>query len=726
MNKLFLLVLFLSGSLLGVANSTKKGFAIVIDPKSYEQAEAEVKAYGDAIEKSGLHVYYIVDKWGVPDSIRTRLKQLYAQKNTPIEGAVFLGDIPVPMIRDAQHLTSAFKMDQEKYDWKESSVPSDRFYDDLNLEFDFIRRDQEQPAYFYYSLSHQSPQKLQPSFYSGRVRPTDCNNTSRYEKLKNYLKKVVREKQESNKLDQVLFFSGNGFISESMQARIDEKIGLYEHFPWLNEAQQSIGYIDHKQDKYVKFKLMNEMQRDDLDLAFLHHHGDFDTEYLNNLPLTNSTTEHIEAVKLYLRESMRHAKEKEMPLDSAKMKLMNRYQVPESWFEGAFDANVIKKDSTHIDNMDLYLSDFRNYTPNCRMVILDACFNGSFHKDNSIANEYIFSEGKTIVALANSVNVIQDKWTDRYIGLVALGMRAGNLTKYNTYLEAHVIGDPTFTFTPARKVIDVNDALNNYSAKQWRKLLKQSEQYADLQTIAIEKLFLSGDISSKELLEIFKTSKNNIVRIQTLFCLSKLKDDQFIECLKLAVNDRYEMVNRFAMNMLAKSGDERLIPALIGVAVTNNTSERIDFLVKQALPLYETEKLVEEFEKQYARTNYRNSDMVKRQIRYAIEFNSAKWIGSMKKIMNEESTEKARISEIRAMRNYHVHFMVPELLTYLKQTKEADIQKSMLEAFGWFTLSYHAPEIAKVAKQISEDENYAAEVRQEAVKTYSRLSGINL
>ena len=58
-----------------------------------------------------MKVYTIVDRWGVPDSIRACLRSMYYQGK--IQGAVFIGDIPIPMIRDAQHLTSAFKMDQK-------------------------------------------------------------------------------------------------------------------------------------------------------------------------------------------------------------------------------------------------------------------------------------------------------------------------------------------------------------------------------------------------------------------------------------------------------------------------------------------------------------------------------------------------------------------------------------------------------------------------------------
>ena len=106
------------------AAKVSRGFAIVVDSKSYSEARAEVDNYARAIEEvNRLKVYLIQDKWGVPDSIRAELKRLYSLKKQPIEGCVLLGDIPVAMIRDAQHLTSAFKMNQ-KADPRQSSDSS--------------------------------------------------------------------------------------------------------------------------------------------------------------------------------------------------------------------------------------------------------------------------------------------------------------------------------------------------------------------------------------------------------------------------------------------------------------------------------------------------------------------------------------------------------------------------------------------------------------------------
>ena len=133
MRRFLFLVCFIVVSM--TSSYAQRGFAIVVDPKSYKEAKLEIEQYAAAIEAvQGLKVYKVIDRWGVPDSIRAELIRLHTKKRYPIEGAVFIGDIPVAMIRDAQHLTSAFKMDQRR-DRKQSSVPSDRFYDDFGLQF---------------------------------------------------------------------------------------------------------------------------------------------------------------------------------------------------------------------------------------------------------------------------------------------------------------------------------------------------------------------------------------------------------------------------------------------------------------------------------------------------------------------------------------------------------------------------------------------------------------
>ncbi|MDE6443537.1 MAG: hypothetical protein K2K64_03820, partial [Muribaculaceae bacterium] len=152
------------------ANAAQRGFAIVIDPQSYSQASKEVEAYAKSIEADGLKPIIIKKDVDTPEKIREQLLKLYKDKKNPIEGAVFIGDIPIPMVRDAQHLTSAFKMNQAEFPWNESSVPSDRYYDDFDLKFDYIKQDSDEPLYYYYSLRPDSPQYLAPDIYSGRIK----------------------------------------------------------------------------------------------------------------------------------------------------------------------------------------------------------------------------------------------------------------------------------------------------------------------------------------------------------------------------------------------------------------------------------------------------------------------------------------------------------------------------------------------------------------------------
>ena len=94
-------------------------FAIFIDSRSYEAAAAEVDAYRAAVERDGLGTYLLIDEWQNPESVRSEIIRM-TEAQPHLEGVVFVGDIPIAMIRDGQHLTSAFKSSQDR-DWNSSS-----------------------------------------------------------------------------------------------------------------------------------------------------------------------------------------------------------------------------------------------------------------------------------------------------------------------------------------------------------------------------------------------------------------------------------------------------------------------------------------------------------------------------------------------------------------------------------------------------------------------------
>src|SRR3989339_1967391 len=133
-------------------------------------------------------------------------------QNHNLKGAIFIGQIPVAMIRDAQHFTSAFKMDQELFPYKSSSVPSDRFYDDFDLKFDYLGKDSVNKLFHYYSLRWDSPQKISSDIYSGRLKPTLPGDDG-YAQIRWYFKKLVAQRAKENELNIITSFTGEGSFS---------------------------------------------------------------------------------------------------------------------------------------------------------------------------------------------------------------------------------------------------------------------------------------------------------------------------------------------------------------------------------------------------------------------------------------------------------------------------------------------------------------------------------
>ncbi len=710
-----------------VTTMARDGFAIVIDPVSYEKARAEVDAYAKAVEEvNNLKVYIVEDRWGVPDSIRQELQRLSSLKQEPVIGAVLVGDIPVVMVRDGQHMTSAFKMNQ-KQPRKQSSVPSDRFYDDFGLQFKYLDKETDAP-YFYYSLKAEGAQRTHPAIYSGRIRPTDAGGTSRYDKLRQYLRKATEAKRHPRTMEQLFFFSGHGYISESKVARLDEKAVFFEHFPNLRQRTNRISYMDHDDQNPVKEKLMNELMRPDLDVAVLHHHGYWDTEYLNGVIRPYSVREAKEYIMRNIREHVYEAHQRGKNADSLKNALLQRFDLPESWAKDALSDSLAHQDSLLSAASDLHLEDFQvyGYRPNTPVVVIDACFCGSFHKDDCIANEYIFQPGGTIAVLANTVNSLQDKWSDRFIGLLNQGGCVGDMARFSTYLESHVIGDPTYRFTALQGSADVDHLVSFGTVDDWRQQLEKGTP--ELRCLAIDQLQQRGAISSAELLRLYEESPYVLVRLQAMRSIVDCRDDNTIRLLQLASQDANELIQRFSIKNIAQSGDDRLIPALITLSVANNTSDRCTFDAGQAMQSFPKEKLLAEFVRQFdtPAIQYIRKDSVRSVIEKAISYNAGKIAGDLAKSLEPGSDIKERRSNVRATRNIAVHHLVPQLLDYIQQPKvDEESQLLIIEALGWHPLSYQAPLIGETMQKIVNEKKkkrYSQAVRAEALKTYNRLN----
>ena len=103
--------------------------------------------------------------------------------------------------------------------------------------------------------------------------------------------------------------------------------------------------------------------------------------------------------------------------------------------------------------------------------------------------------------LFRSVNTIQDKWPDEFLGLLAAGMRIGQFTRFTCFLENHLIGDPTFHFTNnAGLDMDINQALvaQEGNVTFWKKQL--NSPMADMQAMALRQLSMANYSGLVELL----------------------------------------------------------------------------------------------------------------------------------------------------------------------------------------------------------------------------------
>ena len=702
---------------------TKTTFAIVTDSKSYEEAKQEIDAYRTSVENEGLGTYLLIDEWKSPEPIRELLIQLHEDKKAPLEGCVFVGDIPIPMIRDAQHLCSAFKMNQTMA-WHRSSVPSDRYYDDFDLKFDYIKQDSVYTDYHYLSLRADGTQYLSPDIYSGRIRPLRGEGMDKYQLLRDYLKKVVAEKQQNNVLDQLTMARGHGYNSEDLLAWSGEQLALREQFPQLFKPGNTVKFYDFNFQFPVKFLYLNEVQREDLDMMLFHHHGGKDAQYINGYQLPTNVQANIESIKLYIRSKV-PGRAKKVGREQAIKEYAKQYNIPESWCEEAFDINKQKLDSIYHYHMDIHMEEIYKLRPNARFVMFDACFNGSFHLDEYLAGSYIFNPGKTIATLACSVNSIQDKWPDEFIGLMATGMRIGQFARLTCFLENHLIGDPTFHFTPNVDAgFDVNQALvlKEGNIAFWKKQL--TSPLVDMQALALRKL---SDADYKDIVPLLEESYFNsesfITRLEALRLLVLNHPNQALPTMTAALNDSYELIRRYAGEYAEKNGSPELLPAWIESYLKRSQEKRLRFKILGGIDAFPYADIKAEVEKQVASMTLYDRTHVNA-ILEQLPRQEQSMEMDIKTITDPKSKPSYVSRDLRTFRNHPVGGKVLDmLLAFLKdESRPIDQRIITAEVLGWYNL-YH--DKASIIASLKETNTNDEALKNEIQKSIARLEGKN-
>ena len=700
------------------AQKSATSFAVVIDAATYEKCHAEVAAYRDALQKDGLAVYTISADWTSPEEIRAELAKLYKSnsKKMPLEGCVFIGDVPYVSVQNAQHMTTAFKMNEERFPIDEASVTSDRFYDDLNLSFEFIKRDSVDNLRYYYKLSENSAQHLNPSFYSGRIHYPEQMGGDKYEATAKYLRKVVAERERQEKIDYMVTFAGAAYNSDCLVTWMDERVMLDEIFPQLSRNDhRALKQLNFRMNNYnMTYKLFAELERDEVDIMLFNEHGSPDKQHISGEGQIDSFNARLEALRYTVYSAIRREERKgeKGDVEGAKAYFKERYHLTDKFFEEYYNPTPSTKDPD-----DLNLEDLNSHTLNPRFVIFNACYNGSFHQPGYVAGSYIFGDGRTVVAQGNTVNVLQDRWTYELFGLLTHGVRVGQYNRMVATLEGHIIGDPAFRFAPTVEGTLAQDMVtkkvaNGKNVSYWTALLDAPN--ADVQSLALRMLADGGAISAKELLNKYRTCNYATTRMECLKLIMRNGScSESIAAVSEALYDSYEVVRRNAATYAWMLGAEELADEVSDVLINYPESQRVGFILNRAMEMLPEQVAMAAFDKAAAATHYPEKENIEALRKYQLRSQKTKQ-SEMEDLFNNEEKLAARISAIRGVRNNTYHEYVPQMIALVNdEAQPMELRVAVVEALGWFVASPRKQEIIAACEALkSTDKALMAEAQQ--------------
>lgn len=694
-----------------------RSFAIVTDPQTFNNCKAAIETYRSAVCADGLDAFVVSRNWTNPDELKDSL-MLY-HKTRALEGAVFIGDVPIAMIRGAQHLTSAFKMD-ETLPMRDSSVPSDRFYDDFDLKFDFLGRDSVERNFFYYNLAAESPQHISCDIYTGRIKSSEKRG-DKYGEISRYLLKAAAAKSQDNPLDHLMSYCGSGSFSNSLAAWKDETITLKEQMPAaFDNGSDGAKFLFYAMYPDVKSTLLGEIARNDLDLALFHEHGVPERQYVTETPRANETDAYYYDAKYRMRQRIRTAVSRGKDAESVIEDIVKKYGITRDWVEDWNDPKTEAEDSLYDAATGILLDDIAAAKPNVRMTIFDACYNGDFREDDCIASRYILSDGNALVGIGNSVNVLQDKSSSDLMGMLTEGYRVGEWMQQVNILESHILGDPTFHFTASEDA--VRPDLHNTNRKYWLKFT--SPKYpCDIRGLALHKLYaLNYNDLSPLLLKTWKESDEYMLRLQCLHLLEHYNDGNYEKVLKDGADDPYEFIRRKSAFFMGKVGTPEMAAELADLYMRDYNSLRVAHNVGFVCAHFPDSLFLKEFENKFAEADWiYDRELFHKKAEncfraaFSIESSTGKIIG--------DKNNGYRKFYISGMRNQPYPQYAERLLAIVRDSGEVENARvQCAEVLGWFIRAWNRKEIVDgIDAYLKSGEEMPEALRNELVKTKNRL-----
>lgn len=699
-------------------------FAIVTDSVTLDKTHDAISNYRSALEGDGLSTYIISDDWSSPDAVREAIKNLYAREPR-LEGIVLVGDIPVAMVRNAQHMTTAFKMDEDNYPILDSSVPSDRFYDCLDLDFRYLKQDTAFSHLYYYELTEECPQRLNPTFYSARIRYPEGRGGDKYDEIAKFLNKAARAKTDmkADKVDRVVSFNGHGYNSDCLIAWMDDEKAYRENFPAAFTRGTDFKHWNFRQMQPMKYRLLEELERPGTDLFMFHEHGGPTTQYINGYGEAENAEQRLHFLKSGIYSRVKRAIKKGNPTDEVIEAFSKAYNLTPEFFAQLNDPEFNKTDSIGMMEKDIEAEELHNRITMPRMVMFNACYNGSFHESDYIAGNYIFNPGNTLVTQGNTRNVLQDRWTIEMIGLLSHGARAGQYNRLVATLEGHLIGDPTMHFAPLQEnSLSADITLRKDDAAYWYELL--DAPYADIRSLAVRMLQAcvpEAELSPR-LLSIYKSDPFNTTRMEALMMLARYDNADFTEALKLAVNDPYERIARMAADMAGDKGDPALLEPVVAAYIDGNERQRTNYIISNTLSLFPKEDVIAAINSYYDKNPRYNGnterDEIIKEMSYAFVFAES----HNAEMTDKKLSDRNRIFAIRFVRNNPHHASLDTYFSIIADDGNSDaVRTNMAEALGWFKYSYRKADILDFARKACADPSTPAPVAAELRQTVNRL-----
>lgn len=695
----------------GTLSATVKPFAIVVDKRTYENVSEAIDLYRTKLSRLNLADYQIIVDDATPEEIHKALHNI----KPGLVGAFLIGDIPIAMISNAQHLTTAFKMDETKFDLHTASVPSDRFYDDAGLRFRLIKREGD---FYYYRLSEDGAQRLRPAFFISRLTVPKAMKSDAYALIDRYLRKASKMNAQIVKRFELVTYAGHGYNSDCLMAWADER-KLYEEM--FGESWHYVRSLNYRSSYDMKFVILDELAHGNADVMIFNEHGSSDKQFLTTNLAINDRKTALNLFQASLFESLRKTKTPQA-VDSLKADFAEKYHLTPDFFAEAFTPQRVSADSLREAGYDLMLRDMgKDFRPTPRFVVLDACYNGDFSADDYIAAHYIFSDGNTLAVQANSRNVLQDRRTNEDFGLLAAQYPVGILNQLVPTLEGHLFGDPTLFFEkPCSKVITLpHFTLPDTRAKRkaWMKHFSPNLRAAGLRLSA-----QNGEVKVDELLAGLR-DRSVLVRLAAFKAIAALEDQNLrIQAFRIAIQDKHELVARQAALEVKKWGMPETLPMIAEVYVSDQHRLRVRFNLSSALYAFSPKDATEALRSAVEELRPDDQDLKKRVLAKGEELHRFRK-NIIAPLKDSSASLKSKLQAARTVRNYQIHDDIETLMTIIADPKtDSKITLALIEALGWFDRSYRKRELVEFCEQCLSQPHYDDEEKAELRQTVRRLA----